>query len=191
MPRRIVIESKSYYLSFRSQQISGHSKSSFGTGKHPIRLRKQKCAVMHRTKLSNLLFYISYQRPRRKICQHSRCSQRRNASTIYYQISMGQYPVRMRRFEANTRPFKARYQTIQKITNIKDVKRYLSVASIAKDGLLVVRRCDPFVPSSELIIVPRSVLQGLVTALHIKLDHPSKHQLNLVLKRYLYALDMS
>jgi hypothetical protein len=42
-------------------------------------------------------------------------------------------------------------------------KRYLSVASIAKDGLLVVRRCDPFVPPSELIIVPRSVLDGLVT----------------------------
>ena len=79
----------------------------------------------------------------------------------------------------------------KKLTNIKDVKRYLSVASIAKDGLLVVRRCDPFVPPSELIIVPRSVLDGLVTALHIKLGHPSKHQLNLVLKRYLYALDMS
>ena len=79
----------------------------------------------------------------------------------------------------------------KKFTNIKDVKRYLSVASIAKDGLLVVHRCDSFVPPSELIIVPRSVLDGLVTALHIKLGRPSKHQLNLVLKRYLYALDMS
>ena len=65
------------------------------------------------------------------------------------------------------------------------------MASIAKDGLLVAHRCDPFVPSSELIIVPLSVLDGLVTALHIKLDHPSKHQLNLVLNRYFYALDMS
>ena len=94
----------------------------------------------------------------------------------------------MRRTHAHlkqgTRPSK-------KLTNIKDVKRYLSVASIAKDELLVVGCCDPFVPSSELIIVPRSVLDGLVTALHIKLDHPSKHQLNLVLKRYFYALDMS
>ncbi|CAC5401057.1 unnamed protein product [Mytilus coruscus] len=78
----------------------------------------------------------------------------------------------------------------KKLTNIKDVKRYLNVASIAKDGLLVVRRCDPLAPPNELIIVPRSVLDGLVTALHIKLDHPSKHQLNLVLKRPFYALDM-
>ncbi|CAC5394966.1 unnamed protein product [Mytilus coruscus] len=78
----------------------------------------------------------------------------------------------------------------KKLTNIKDVKRYLNVASIAKDGLLVVRRCDPLAPPNELIIVPRSVLDGLVTALHIKLDHPSKHQLNLVLKRHFYALDM-
>ncbi|CAC5388159.1 unnamed protein product [Mytilus coruscus] len=56
--------------------------------------------------------------------------------------------------------------------------------------LLVVRRCDPLALTNKLIIVSRSVLDGLVTALHIKLDHPSKHQLNLVLKRLFYALDM-
>ena len=78
----------------------------------------------------------------------------------------------------------------KKLTNIKDVKRYLNVGSIAKDGLLVVWRCDPFAPPNELIIVPRYVLDGLVTALHIMLNHPSKHQLNLVLKRHFYALDM-
>lgn len=78
----------------------------------------------------------------------------------------------------------------KKLTNIKDVKRYLHVASIAKDGLMIVRRCDPLSPSTELIIVPRNVLDGLVTALHIKLDHPSKHQLHLVLKRHFYALDL-
>ncbi|CAC5393426.1 unnamed protein product [Mytilus coruscus] len=55
----------------------------------------------------------------------------------------------------------------KKLTNIKDVKRYLNVASIANDGLLVVRRCDPLAPPNELIIVPRSVLDRLVTALHI------------------------
>lgn len=71
------------------------------------------------------------------------------------------------------------------------MKRYLSVASIAKDGLLVVPRNDPLLPSKELIIVPRSVLHGLVTALHLKLDHPSKHQLQLVMKRHFYALDIN
>ena len=79
----------------------------------------------------------------------------------------------------------------KKITNIKDVKRYLAVASIAKDGLLVVPRNDPLLPSKELIIVPRSVIHGLVTALHLKLDHPSKHQLQLVMKRHFYALDIT
>ena len=82
----------------------------------------------------------------------------------------------------------------KKTTNIKDVKRYLSVASIARDGMLVVRRNDPLVPSTELIIVPHSVLHGLdglVTALHIKPDHPSRHQLELVMKRHFYALDLT
>ena len=78
----------------------------------------------------------------------------------------------------------------KKTANVKDVKRYLSVASISRDGMLVVRRNDPLVPSTELIIIPRSVLDGLVTALHIKLDHPSRHQLELVMKRHFYALDL-
>ena len=67
---------------------------------------------------------------------------------------------------------KQRTRPSKKTTIIKDVKRYLSVASIARDGMLVVRRNDPLLPSTELIIVFRSVLHGLVTALHIKLDHP-------------------
>ena len=79
----------------------------------------------------------------------------------------------------------------KKTTNIKGVKRYLSVASIARDGMLVVRRNDPLVPSTELIIVRRSVLHGLVTALHIKPGHPSRHQLELVMKRHFYALDLT
>ena len=69
------------------------------------------------------------------------------------------------------------------------MKRYISVSSIAKDNLLIVHRHDPLVPSTELIIVPRSVLDGLVTALHIKLNHPSKHQLQLVMRRHFFALD--
>ena len=49
-----------------------------------------------------------------------------------------------------------------KTINIKDVKMYLSVASIARDGMLIVRRNDPLVPSTELIIVPRSVYMVLL-----------------------------
>ena len=78
----------------------------------------------------------------------------------------------------------------KKLTNIKDVKRYLNVATIAADGLLVVKRNEPLIPSRECIIVPRHVLDGLLTALHIQLNHPSNHQFKLVVKRYLYALDV-
>jgi hypothetical protein len=79
----------------------------------------------------------------------------------------------------------------KKLTSITDVKRYLNVTSIAKDGLLIVCRCDPLLPPAELIVVPSSVLDGLVTAMHIKLSHPTKHQLQLVLKRNFLALDLA
>ena len=79
----------------------------------------------------------------------------------------------------------------KKLTNIKDVKRYLNVASISRDGLLVTKRNQPFTASSEAIIVPRTVLDGLLTALHIKLDHPSRHQLQMVVQRHFFALDMN
>ena len=78
----------------------------------------------------------------------------------------------------------------KKLTNIKDVKRDLQVASVADDGLLVLRRHEPLSPSRECIIVPRQVLDGLLTALYIQLSHPSCHQLKMVVKRYLYALDL-
>ena len=46
---------------------------------------------------------------------------------------------------------------------------------------------NPFVPVAEAIVVPRSVLDGLLTALHIKLNHPSHHQF----QRQFFALDMT
>ena len=85
--------------------------------------------------------------------------------------------------QQGTRPSK-------KLTNVRDVKRYLNVATIAKDGLLVVKRNDPLAPTRECIVVPRQVLEGLLTALHIQLSHPSSNQLKAVTKRHLYALDI-
>ena len=78
----------------------------------------------------------------------------------------------------------------RKATDVRDVKRYLCVATIASDGLLVVKRNEPFVSSRELIVVPRQVLHGILTSIHIKLSHPSAHQLKTVVKRYFFALDM-
>ncbi|CAH3161910.1 unnamed protein product, partial [Porites lobata] len=79
----------------------------------------------------------------------------------------------------------------KKLTNIRDVKRYLSSVSIASDGLLVVKHTQSFVPVAEAIVVPRSVLDGLLTALHIKLNHPTRHQFQTVLQRQFFALDMN
>ena len=42
-----------------------------------------------------------------------------------------------------------------------------------------------------MIVVPRSALDGLITALHVRLDHPTAHQLNLAMKRHFFALDMT
>ena len=78
----------------------------------------------------------------------------------------------------------------KKLTNIKDVKRYLNVATIASDGLLAVKRNEPLVPTRECIIVPCQVLDGLLSSLHVHLSHPSSHQLKMVTQRYLFALDM-
>nr|XP_022310274.1 uncharacterized protein LOC111115730 isoform X2 [Crassostrea virginica] len=78
----------------------------------------------------------------------------------------------------------------KKLTNVRDVKRYLQHAVIAKDGLLVVTRNVPFHPTQECIIVPRSVLEGLLTSIHISLDHPTASQLKKVVNRFFFALDM-
>ena len=78
----------------------------------------------------------------------------------------------------------------RKQTKIRDAKRYLQVASIARDGLIVVSRDEPFAPSRELIVVPRQVVPGLLCALHIKFLHPTQHQLKQVFSRYFYALDL-
>ena len=78
----------------------------------------------------------------------------------------------------------------KKATNIKDVKRYLQHVTIARDGLLVVKQEQAFSPTRERIVIPRQVLEGLITALHLRLMHPSCHQLKLVMHRYFFALNM-
>ena len=78
----------------------------------------------------------------------------------------------------------------KKLTNVKDVKRYLNIVTISTDSLLVVRQKEPLSPIRERIVVPRLVLDGLLTALHLKLSHPTAHQLKKVVSRYFYALDL-
>ena len=78
----------------------------------------------------------------------------------------------------------------KKSTNVKDIKHFLEVASISRDGLVVVKKDEPFCPSRECIVIPRSITDSLLTTLHIKLNHPSRHQLKQVILRYFYALDL-
>lgn len=78
----------------------------------------------------------------------------------------------------------------KKLTNIKDVKRYISISSISKDGLLIHKLDEPLAPVRECIIVPRHAIDGLLLALHIKFEHPTKHQLKQMFKRYFYTLDL-
>ena len=54
----------------------------------------------------------------------------------------------------------------------------------------LVKRNAPLVPTRECIIIPRQVLDGLLSALHVHLSRPSSHQLKIVTQRYLFALDM-
>ena len=78
----------------------------------------------------------------------------------------------------------------KKLTNIPDVKRYLRFVTIASDSVLVVCDVQQFQPVRERIVVPRAVLHGLITAIHLRFNHPSPHQLKLLVSRYFYALDV-
>ena len=86
--------------------------------------------------------------------------------------------------QQGTRPSK-------KDTRSTNVKRYLNKVTIASDGLLVVKKSDPLCPSREAIVVPAQVITGLMTALHIKLDHPTSNELFTIADRSFFALNLS
>ena len=78
----------------------------------------------------------------------------------------------------------------KKDNTIKAVKRYLNKVDIATDGLLIVKSNDKLAPLKETIVVPEDVLPGLLTALHLRLNHPSANELAKICKRYFWALNM-
>jgi len=78
----------------------------------------------------------------------------------------------------------------KKLTNIPDVKRYIRAVTIASDGLLVVRQDRPFLPTQQRIVVPRDILCGFLTALHMRFNHPTTHQMTQLFNRYFFALDL-
>ncbi len=77
----------------------------------------------------------------------------------------------------------------KKATQIRDVKRYLRVATLNREGIVVVKQDQPFALSRETTVITRHLLRGILTALHLQLGHPSASQLQKVFGRYFYALD--
>ena len=82
--------------------------------------------------------------------------------------------------QQGTRPLK-------KQKNLKDVKQLLRVASVTKEGLLVVTRNLAFQPPQDLIVIPTSYAPGLLTVLHLQLGHPTEHQLKQVFSRQFFC----
>ncbi len=76
-----------------------------------------------------------------------------------------------------------------KDNNIPMVKRYLKECTIGRHGLLIVRKDMPFALTRDLIVIPVKALPGLVSALHLRLQHPSKSQMLKIFHRYFFAFD--
>ena len=91
---------------------------------------------------------------------------------------------------------RARAQLLQgtrpskKETTIRSVKRYLNKVDLATDGVIVVKSNDNLASQRELIVVPEEVLPGLLTALHLQLNHPSQNELSKVVRRYFWAINL-
>ena len=80
----------------------------------------------------------------------------------------------------------------KKKKNLTDVRRYIShgVTLSQKEDLIVVNQPVPFKSCLQRIVVPRDIADGLLTALHVQLNHPSAHQLKQVFCRAYFCLDL-
>ena len=72
-----------------------------------------------------------------------------------------------------------------------DIRRYMSSQVILNSkGLLVVREAEPLKAVHDRIVVPRSVVVGLLMSLHIQCDHPRALQMKRIFKRFFFALNI-
>ena len=79
-------------------------------------------------------------------------------------------------------------QPSRKARHLKHLRKYLNVATVDRNGLIVVRKQDPLLHERTLIVVPYNILSGIITAMHIYLKHPTRHQLTKVFNRYFYGI---
>ena len=69
-----------------------------------------------------------------------------------------------------------------------NIRKYVSKADVAKDGLLVVLTTVPMTSTKqEKIIIPSNFVDAIITQLHVKFQHPTKSQLLHLFNRYFYA----
>ena len=79
----------------------------------------------------------------------------------------------------------------KKSKNLRSVRRYLSAeVLLAHDGLLIQHYTPPLSSVVERIVVPQQVLHGILTVLHLRLNHPTAHQLGKAFSRYFFALNI-
>ena len=72
-----------------------------------------------------------------------------------------------------------------------NVRKYVSKASIAKDGLLIVNGNIPLTTNkTERIVIPSEFVETIVTQVHLKFHHPAKAQLINIINRYFFATGM-
>lgn len=77
----------------------------------------------------------------------------------------------------------------RKSRGVKIVKEYLRSVTIGPAGLLVVKRIRAFRGNLNLTVIPSQMLYGLVTAIHLRLSHPSFNQLQKVFNCNFFALN--
>ena len=101
---------------------------------------------------------------------------------LQIQLNCPSIQLARKHLQQGTRPLK-------KQRNIREVRQLLRVGSVTNDGLLVVNKECPMQSKLQLIVIPQSYIAGLLTALHLQLDHPTAHQLKQVFNRQFYAVN--
>ena len=106
-----------------------------------------------------------------------------NSTPAWLQIQLNCPIIQLARkhLQQGTRPMKSQ-------TNIRNVKQLLRMASV-KDDLLVVQKKGPLQPLVNLIVVPEQYAPGLITAMHLQLNHPTAYQLQKVFDRQFYTIN--
>ena len=72
-----------------------------------------------------------------------------------------------------------------------DTRKLTSNANLTEDGLLVVYRTIPFSSQKEeRIVIPSNFVRSVVTQLHNRENHPSRHQLKMCFEKEFFGIGL-